>query len=84
MVTFCFFLLFVVLIVFVFLVDSFLFLFVSSVSLPAWRRCPLLATFLYLVLCLPPLLFSERVPGLIWLGSFYLVTTAGFVADHLK
>ena len=27
--------------------------------------------------------FSERIPGLIWSGSTYLVTTAGFVADQL-
>ena len=27
-------------------------------------------------------LFSELVPGLIWFGSVYLVTTAGFVADQ--
>ena len=27
--------------------------------------------------------FSERVPGLIWFGYVYLVTTAGFVADQL-
>ena len=27
--------------------------------------------------CLPP------IPGLIWFGSVYLVTTAGFVADQL-
>ena len=27
--------------------------------------------------CLPP------IPGLIWFGSIYLVTTAGFVADQL-
>ena len=82
MVTFCLFLLFVFLFVFVFLVDLFSF-FVSFVSLPAWRRCTLLATFLSVVFCLLPLLFSERVPGLVWLGSVYLVTTAGFVADQL-
>ena len=28
------------------------------------------------------LLISERIPGLIWFGSVYLVTTAGFVADQ--
>ena len=26
---------------------------------------------------------SERISGLIWFGSVYLVTTAGFVADQL-
>ena len=50
------------------------------------RRCPftLLATFFVSVLffCLLLfLLFSEHIPGLIWFGSVYLVTTAGFVAD---
>ena len=33
--------------------------------------------------CLLSLLFSERVPGLVWFGSVYLVTTAGFVAIQL-
>ena len=34
----------------------------------------------------PPafMFFSERVLGLIWFGSVYLVTTAGFVADQSK
>ena len=53
--------------------------------------CPFLATmsfagyFLIVVaFCLLSLLFfSERVPGLIWFGSVYLVTAAGFVADQL-
>ena len=40
-----------------------------------------------LVRCLlsafPATFFSERVPGLIWFGSVYLVTTAGFAADQL-
>ena len=40
----------------------FIFIFVSSVPLCAWRRCPLLATFLSVVFCLFSLLFSERVP----------------------
>ena len=31
----------------------------------AWRRCPLLATFLSVSFCLLSLLFSERIPGLI-------------------
>ena len=48
------------------------------------RLCPLLATFFLTVLfCLLLLLISERIPGLIWFGSVYLVTTAGFVADQL-
>ena len=29
-----------------------------------------------------PLLFSERVPDLVWFGFVYLVATAGFVADQ--
>ena len=51
---------------------------------PPWRRCPLLATFLSVFFCLIFLFFlSERVPGLIWFGSIYLVTTTGFVSDQL-
>ena len=29
-----------------------------------------------------PVFFSERIPSLFWLGSLYLVTAAGFVADQ--
>ena len=47
------------------------------------RRCPLLATFVSVPFCLLSLLFSERIPGLIWFGSVYLVMTAGFVPDQL-
>ena len=43
--------------------------FVSSVSLHAWQRCPLLVTFLSAVFCLLSLLFFERILGLIWVGS---------------
>ena len=43
----------------------------------------LLATFLSVLFCLLSLLISERISGLIWFGSVYLVTTAGFVADQL-
>ena len=75
------FLLFVLLFVFVFLIDLFLF-FVFSVPFPAWRRCRLLPTFLSVVFCLLSLLFSERVPGLIWFGSACLVTTAGLVDSY--
>ena len=46
------------------------------------RRCPLLATFVFVLFCLLSLLFSEGIPGLIWFGSVYLVITAGFVADQ--
>ena len=64
------FLLFVILFVFVFVFLS--------------RRCPLLATFLSVLFCLLSLLISERISGWIWFGSvYYLVTTAGFVADQL-
>ena len=52
---------------------------------------PFLATmsfavyFLVRFSCLfPCFLFSENVPGLIWFGSVYLVTTAGFVAGQLN
>ena len=47
------------------------------------RRCPLLATFLSVLFCMLSLLIFERFSGLIWFGSVYLVTTAGFVADQL-
>ena len=47
------------------------------------RRCPLLATFLSGLFCLLSLLISKRISGLIWFGSVYLVTTAGFIADQL-
>ena len=69
MVAFCLFLLLVI-------------LFVLYIS--CWlRRYPLMATFFSVLLYLLSLLISERVPGLIWFGSVYLVTTAGFVADQL-
>ena len=42
-----------------------------------------MASFFSVLLYLLSLLISERVPGLIWFGSVYLVTTAGFVADQL-
>ena len=45
--------------------------------------CPLLATFLSVLACLFSLLISERIPGVIWFGPVYLVTSAGFVADQL-
>ena len=28
------------------------------------------------------LFFSERIPGLVWFSSFYLVTTAGFIRSR--
>ena len=41
------------------------------------RRCPLLATSCpSFSVCFP---CSSPIPGLIWFGSVYLVTTAGFV-----
>jgi hypothetical protein len=42
----------------------------------------LLATFLSVLFCLLFLLTFESITGLIWLGSVYLATTAGFVADQ--
>ena len=53
----------------------FVILFVFSVYCLS-RRCPVLATFLLVLFCLIPLLISKRIPGMIWLGSVYLVTTA--------
>ena len=46
-------------------------------------RAKLLATFLSVLFCLLSLLISERISGLIGLGSVYLVATAGFVADQV-
>ena len=77
MVGFCLFLLFVLL--FVFLVDLFLFLFL---------QCPFLHgddVLCWLLSCpLSSVCFPENVLGLIWCGSVYLVTTTGFVADQLR
>ena len=64
-------------------VSSLFLLFVFSIFFCLSRRCPLLATFLFVLFCLLSLLISERFPGLISFGSVYLVTTAGFVADQL-
>ena len=58
-------------------------LFVFSFLFCLLRRCPFLATFLSVLLCRLSLLISERIFGLIWFVSVYLVTTAGFVADQL-
>ena len=67
--------------------SSLLLLFVVLFVFPAFclsRRCPVLATFFSVLFCLiSSLLISERIPGMISLGSVYLVTTAGFVADQL-
>ena len=60
----------------------FVILFVFSVSYLS-RRCPLLATFLSVLFRILSLLVAERIPGLIWFGSVYLVTTAIFAADQL-
>ena len=51
------------------------------------RLCPFLATMPFADYCLVrfllfAFLFPERVPGLIWFGLVYFVTTAGFVADQ--
>ena len=63
---------------------SCLFIFIFGLFfVPSRRRCPLLAPFLSVSFCLLSLFFfSKHVPGLIWSGSVYLVTTAGFVADQ--
>ena len=64
------------------------FLFVRLLCVRSWRRCPLLATFLSVPYCLLSLfLFFLRSCSrldLVWFGSVSLVTTAGFVADHLN
>ena len=80
---FCFFCL-----CFCFLCFCFLFFtaFVCLFCVPPWRRCPLLgSTFLSVPFCLFSLFFfvSDRVSGLVWFDSVYLVTTTGLVADHL-
>ena len=54
-----------------------------SVSLPGDDALCWLLSCPFSSVCFPCFFFSERVPGLIWFGSIYLVTTAGFVADHL-
>ena len=79
-VAFCLFLLFLLLFAFFFLLSIFYFIFLL---------CPFLATmsfagyFLvrFLLSAFPVFFPSERVPGLIWFGSVYLVTPAGFGAD---
>ena len=58
-------------------------LFVFSIFFCLSRRCPLLATFLSVLFCLLSLLISGFRFDLVWFGSVYLVTTAGFVADQL-
>ena len=81
MVAFCLFLLFVLLYVFVFLVDLFLFL-----SLPRLFTVTMSLAGYFLVrflLSAFPSFFSESVPGLICFGSVYLVTTAEFIVDQL-
>ena len=81
-VAFCLFLLLVLFLCFCVSLIYFYFYF-CLLCAPSWRRCPLLGNSLSVVFCLLSLLFSERVSGLIWFGSVYLVTTAGFVADQL-
>ena len=63
------------------------FIFVFPVSLPGndafcWLlSCPLLSSVCFSCFFFSFLFSSETVPGLIWFGSVYLVTTTGFVAD---
>ena len=45
--------------------------------------CPLSSLCFSCVFLFVFLFYSETVPGLIWSGSVYLVTTAGFVEDQL-
>ena len=62
---------------FVIFVRVFCFLFVCRDDVLCWLlSCP------FSSVCFSPLI-SERISGLIWFGSVYLVTTAGFVADQL-
>ena len=53
--------------------------FVSSVSLPVWRRCPLLATFLSIVLSLFSLLFFLRTCSRFDLVWFRLSCDHGWI-----
>ena len=65
---------------FMFLVDSFVFF---SPFLHGDDVMPFAGYFLVRSLCLLSLLSSECIPGLIWFGPVYLVTTTGFAADQL-
>ena len=82
-VVFSLFLIFMLLFVFMFLVYLFIFwsllcLVLATMSFADYFLvCFLLSAFRVLWV------FSKRGPGLIWFGSVYLVTTAGFVADQL-
>ena len=79
-VVFCLSLLFILLFVFLFLVY---FLFFVSLLCPSLATMSLLATFLPVFFCLLSIfLKSGYVPGSVWFGSIYLVTTARFVADQ--
>ena len=57
--------------------------FLSSVSLPGDDVLCWLLSYPLPSVCFSLFFFSGRVPGLIWSGSVYLATTAGFVADQL-
>ena len=59
-----------------FVFSIYLFIFIATMS---FAGCFLVRS----LLCLLSLLISERISGLIWFGSVYLVTAAGFVADQL-
>ena len=83
-------LLLVLLFVFLFLVDLFLFIFILSLLCPFLPTMSFFAGYFLLVRCLLSaflrfhflVFFCSRF-DLVWLGSVYLVTTAGlFVADH--
>ena len=67
----------------VFIPCLFILFYVSSVSLPGDDVVCWLISCPFPYVCFPSFFFSEHVPGLIWFGSVYLATTAGFIADHL-
>ena len=64
----------------------FIYIYICFFCVPSCcRRCPLLATLIrFLLSAFRAFFFSNRnrVPGLIWFGPVYLMTTAGFVADQ--
>ena len=54
---------------------------VSSVSLPCDDIFYRILLYPFSSICFPCFLFSDRVPGLIWFDSVYIVTAARIVAD---
>ena len=76
MVAFCLLLLFVLLFVFSVFVDSFVNFFPSRMVTMSFAGYFLVRSLLSAF----PSFLRKRIPGLIWFGSVYLVTTAGVVA----